>query len=123
MWSVWKDGVEHRLDDLPLAAIVNLERRAGVPLHQINPRYHGTHARLVADALGLSHETLGLTHFRVSAPDVPDYWANGAPVGPHRTLDGVIIRMCRPPWSFTPRQVREDFTLRDLELLIGSVDV
>jgi hypothetical protein len=33
-------------------------------------------------------------------------------------MDRHLVVLCRPPFSFTPRQVREDFTYRDLELFM-----
>jgi hypothetical protein len=34
----------------------------------------------------------------------------------------LIVQLCRPPFCFTPRQVREEFTARDVALLMLAVD-
>lgn len=115
MWSIWRDGREHRLDDVPLGDLLALERQLDANLDELNPRANAQHARALARLL-VGDTDVRLTDIRVSVDDRPISWSDGKPSG-GRTLDGAIARLCRPPWSYTPHQVRTEFTLRDLQLI------
>lgn len=115
MWSIWRDGLEHRLDDVPLADLLSLERTVGTDLDDLNPRANASHARALALLL-VGDTDIRLTDVRRSTDDRPTVWSDGKPSG-GRTLDGAIAHLCRPPWCYTPAQVRNEFTLRDLQLI------
>lgn len=118
MWSIWRDGIEHRLDAVPLHVVLQLEDRAGVPLSDLTPHRSGRQAAALCEALDVPAD-VPLAAIRPSRSTVPHMWSDGAPRG-GRTLDAWIVKLVRHPYSFTPRQVREDFTLRDLELIVSA---
>lgn len=50
--------------------------------------------------------------------DLPEMLENGVPSVGGRDEDGWLAVLCRPPWNFTARQIREEFTVRDLQLMV-----
>lgn len=119
MWSVWVDGAERRLADVPLSDVLELERRCQTKLETFDPRRVARHAAELCLLLGVDPSQVDMSDIRPSDPDLPAYWTDGKPAG-GRTLDGWIVAMCKPPFSFTPHQVRTEFTLRDLELIVSA---
>lgn len=115
MWSIWRDGIEHRLEDVPLVDLVRLERQAGTSLSEFNPRANAAHARALALLL-VGDTDVTLSQIRLSDNDLPDMWSDGKPRG-GRTFDAWVALLTRPPWSFTPEQIRTEFTWRDLQLI------
>lgn len=58
-----------------------------------------------------------LAAYTTTEDDLPDVWMDGAPEDAQRHTDPWIALLCRPPYSYTPKQVREEFTVRDFLLL------
>lgn len=115
MWSIWRDGREHRLDDVPLGRVLELERDAGVPLGEFAPRTNALHAKALAELL-VGDTDIVLDQIRPSTNDLPTVWDDGLPRG-GRSLDGWMAKLTRFPYGFTPHQIRTEFTIRDLQLI------
>ena len=115
MWSIWRDGVEHRLDDVPLGRVLDLEQATGASLDEFAPRTNAVHARALAELL-VGDTDIVLDQIRPSTNDLPTVWDDGNPRG-GRVLDVWLARLTRFPYAFTPHQIRTEFTLRDLQII------
>lgn len=117
MWSVWVGGQERRLDSLTLDQVARLESEAGASIRTLDPLGKVAHAKAVVRALEVDAAEVTLSDIRRSEDNLPSYFDDGVPRG-GRPGDGFIVALVRR--GFTPRQIRTEFTLRDLELLAYS---
>lgn len=139
MWSYrHRSGRTVTWQDLTLAAHERLVDQLDEPFGRVAPWASAEHARACAieahRVLGVTEDvddvTLGqftslLQFDEIGQPeladDVPDEWIDGVPAsGTGRVADRWIAQLCVPPFSFTPRQVRDEFTVRDLELIVAA---
>ena len=116
MWVLEIEGRQHRLDDLTVAQAEKLSIATGVPWWELDPAGTVAHLKAWVTIVGVDPNTVRLSQLTAGKDDLPVMWEDGRPSG-GRPLDGWLASLTRPPWSFTPRQVREDFTLRDLRLI------
>lgn len=117
MWRLSWHGRTVRWDDLTVSQASRLSEQVGEPPEALQPWAHPGHARAIVALLGFDPDQVRLGDFGVAKNDLPLMWEDGRPDG-GRLEDGVIVALVRA--GFTPRQVREEFNLRDLQLLVES---
>lgn len=117
-----------RVDDLPLGLLDALEQECGCPLGEVAPGRDASHAaataRMLISHAGLDESLVGrvrLTDFESAEDDLPTLFVDGVPKGGGRATDVWIAQLCRPPFAFTPRQVRNEFSRRDVTLLVEAM--
>lgn len=120
MWELRYAGHVVRWDDLTLTEVEAIEQAAGAVWPKISPTRCARHAMAIARVslarFGLSAEAgqVRVRDWKLAVDDLPDLFVDEVPSNPRREGDRWIVQLCPP---FTPRQVREEFTLRDLYLL------
>ena len=118
MWQVTVDGRTFRLDDLTVGQAGQIAAQAQVDSpYRLTPHVNPTHALLLCRAWGVDPDRVRLGDFRRSTSDVPTYFEDGLPRGGRLYDDWVVLLTRR---GFTPRQIREEFTMRDLALLSAA---
>lgn len=125
MWLLAWQGQEVLGDDLTLAEVEQIERLAETSWYRVMPWNSAVQARACATVagrhVGLSDVSqVRLSDFRRAKDDIAKVWRDGLPERSGRASDVWIAQLCRPPFSFTPRQVREDFTVRDIKLVLEA---
>lgn len=127
MWQLaWRDHVV-RWDDLTLGEVERIERLAGKPWSGISPGGSATDGMAIGHVIlcrflpdseaSVEAENIRLCDWTAAEQDLPAEYSDGVPVNPKRESDRWISQLCPP---FTPSQVRDQFTLRDLQLLVAS---
>lgn len=125
MWELCHGGHIVRWDDLTLAEVEQVEQLAGAPWQDVRPTRSAQHGLAVATvALARFFQdpaaealSVRLREWQPAEDDLPDMYLDGVPSNPTRETDRWIPQLCPP---FTPRQIRQEFTLRDIHLLAAA---
>lgn len=129
IWKVRVGDQEMYLRDLPVGVLERITPAWSTAI--VAPLLDLRVAELLLHA---AHDALGTTRRRhlstravVSAfvladDDLPTLWMDGIPEEPQRHADAWIALLCRPPYCYTPKQVREEFTVRDLLLISEAAE-
>jgi hypothetical protein len=129
IWTVTVGDREFYLRDLPIGTLERItpswSLAIAAPLMDLR----------IAEALyQAAHEHLGeqprrhlstralIAAFQPNDDDLPSVWMDGIPDDTQRDSDAWIATLCRPPYCYTPRQVREEFTVRDLLVLRDAAE-
>lgn len=123
MWALNWQGRQVRGDDLTLGEVEEVERLAGSPWARVMPWNSARHARacatVAAARLGVADVSMArMSDFVKADDDLAKLWQDGVPTSGGRGADRWIAQLCLPPFSFTPRQVRDEFTVRDIEVIL-----
>lgn len=116
-----------RWDDLTLGEVERIERLAGKAWQSISPGGSARDGMAIGRVIlcrflpdsdaSVEAENIRLRDWTAAEDDLPDMFSDGVPTNPKREVDRWLTQLVPP---FTPSQLRTEFTLRDLRLLVAA---